>query len=308
MKDHAKEPRFRRPEFQRKLKKASMYSREIGSTEEPGAWYLARMLFSRKAAFLYLLIFLAAVYYLVFSPYFLVKKVALTTAGVKAEAVAAVLQELATQRTFFIPRNHLLLLNSQSFFPVLQKELPEVKRITYFRRHWPDWLEVGIEQREARYVWQSGLNYYFLDQDGIAFAKLPDYLPRLYPQGLIVDRSGAAVKLGQSLKIARQLAFVNELKREWPKAISQTSIASFSVPAVLSGDLFVKTSTGFEVYFDLERPVSDELGSLKLLLAEAIKPETYNGLAYIDVRLPNVAYYCYKDAACAETNESGIKN
>ncbi|MBI4050014.1 MAG: hypothetical protein HY398_01035 [Candidatus Doudnabacteria bacterium] len=300
MRDHAKEPRFRRPEFQRKLKKASRYTRRAESLDGPRFAVFGILLRSRLAQVFGILFFLTLVYFLVVSPRFLVKKVSLTTPGASPEAVAQVLLALRRERTFLIPRNHLLLLNSRNLFAALQSELPEMKRITYFRRHWPDWIELGIEQREARYVWQSGNNFYFMDQDGIVFARLTNYLPQDYRQDLIVDRGSGGVKVGEQIEVKRHLEFINELKAEWLAQIAQPKIASFAIPGVLSSDIFAKTALGFEVYFDQERDAAVQLANLKLLLNQEIRPETYDGLSYIDVRLPNVAYYCYKDAPCAQ--------
>lgn len=300
MRDLTREPRFRGREFRRKLKKASTYTRKAASLEEPRFDALRSLLRSRAVRSLLLLVALAGIYYLVFSSYFLVKKVSVTTEGVQPGAIAEVLQSLRRHRTFFVPKNHILLLTKDSLLEALRTTVPEIKGITYYRRHWPDWIELGIEQREARYVWQSGENFYFIDQDGIPFAKLQNYFPELYTQELIVDRAAADVKLGEQLEAREHLAFIENLKSEWDGQIFQTKIAGFSIPGALSSDVFARTAFGFEVYFDLERGVSAQLSSLKLLLELEIRPETYNGLSYIDVRLPNVAYYCYKDALCAK--------
>lgn len=251
---------------------------------------------------LVLVLFGAIAYFFTLSNVFLVKKAAVRSPGLSAEQVSEVLKKLGQTRTFLVPRNHILLLNEKSLLQALQSDFPEVRRVTGFRRIFPDKIEVAVEERQPRYVWQSGENYYFLDQDGIVFEKLPaDQLAEV-SQVLIADRTAASVKVGQDLGIGKSLAVIQELKILWPKFVTQTDYVIFSLPGTLSPDILVKTRIGFEVYFDLNRRVKTQLNGLKLLLSQEIKPETYGGLSYIDLRLPTVAYYCYRDAPCALEN------
>ena len=150
-----------------------------------------------------------------------------------------------------------------------------------------------------KYVWQSGSDFYLLDQDGVVFQAIASYAPETFSQALIIDTSAAPVTAGEGLSIKPILEFVSRAKDAWQTHINQAGLVHFSVPGGKSQDILVKTTIGFNVLFDLERDPVEQLENLKILLNREILPETHGGLSYIDLRLPHMAYYCYKDAPCA---------
>lgn len=308
--DPHKQLRFRRPEFQEKLARARRYQRKVVVGEEGGRSKFFQKIglrsnSSRIGAGIFLLLI---AYFLFISRIFLVKHAEVVASGVGEAEVSEVLQRMEYQQIFLIPSNHILIFSQKRFLAALQKELPEIRRLSSFKRLFPDKVRVALEKREPLYVWQSGENYYLLDQDGVVFQKITNYQPAAFTQTLISDRTRREVKVGEELPIQTILHFVQETQRLWEKFVPQTSLVSFSVPGIKSLDIFAKTAIGFEVYFDLERKAETELKNLNLVLAQEIKAETYSGLSYIDLRLPTMVYYCYQDAPCALENESSKTN
>lgn len=305
-KQFQKPSRFRRPEFQQKLARARKFQRQAEPVPQ-GLWlsFLRRLgLRSVLARVFALLLILGVAYLLAFSPIFLVRKVTLA-AGTDSEAaqIRAVLGKMEQTRKYLIPSNSIFLLNRSDLLRAIQRDLPAIRQLSDFALEFPDGVKLGIKKREPQYVWQSGSNYYFLDQDGVVFQQIAGYASTTYSQTLIADRTAQTVQVGEDLGIKPILQFIQTLQNLWAQQVPETAFASFSLPTTLSLDLFVKTSSGFQVYFDLNRPVRPQLANLHLLLSQEIKPETYSGLSYIDLRLPTVAYYCYKDAPCAPENQ-----
>ena len=300
----ARQLRFRRPEFQAKLARARRYERQtIVVPESWGSRFLSglglRSAWRRGIAILFLILLF---YFLTLSRVFLVRQVSVLGEGISPAEVEDVLQSLEKQRRYLVPRNHILLLSKRQLLLALQDELPEVRQITRFKRGFPNQLALAVEKRKPLYVWQSGESYYLLDQDGVVFQKVLTYEPSSFAEVLLADQTQAPVQVGQALPIGKPLQFVEKVKNQWPREIPQTTFASFVLLGSLSPDITVKTGLGFQVYFDLDRSVEAQLRNLNLLLAQEIKPETYSGLSYIDLRLPNIAYYCYLDAPCAPEN------
>ncbi len=290
--------RFGSPKFKDKLAKARNYQRN-----DPALFKRSKFLF-----FFLGILLLAIAYYLALSPRFLVKSVKFAPQGLNSELVADALKKMSGKRVYLIPSSHILLLTRQRFQKELQTEFPEIRKITSFKRLPPDRIEASLELREASYIWQSGEDYYLLDQDGVVFQKLLNYEPLAYSETLIVDRTLQPVTVGETLDVQMILEFINLAQELAPQEVPEVGLLSFSVPSVKSLDIFAKTSVGFEVYFDLERSVKAQLKNLALLLRQEIKPETWSGLSYIDLRLPNLAYYCYKDAPCAPESQSITNN
>ncbi len=285
----AREVRFRKPEFQEKLARARRYERKIGSSRWPR--YLA------------LVCALVVLYFLAVSNKFLVRQADANENGPTAEQIQNALAKLHHSRLWFIvPSNHILVIDKASLLPELRRVEPGVRSIKNMKKMWPNRLVLNIEMREPRYVWKSGEKFFLLDQDGVIFEQIPSYTPEAFSQSLIVDSSAAALSPGDMLAIQPVVKFIEEIKSLWPSQINETDIKSFAVPAMRSKDIVVKTGIGFSLYFDLARSVSEQLSDLRIVLREQIRPETYAGLSYIDLRLPSVAYYCYKDAPCAPEN------
>ena len=285
-----KTSRFRNPEFRDRVAKARQYERNPNF----------RKRFKRAA------IILAAffvLYYLGVSSRFLVAKVESGDSNLTAEQITDVLKRMQKQRIgYLVPKNHFLVLSKTSLLAALQQELPQVRSIQNFKKRFPDTLAVGIEERTPLYVWQTHANYFLLDQDGVIFQRIESFSPETFSQILITDQSGSAVKPGDQLGIQPILDFIVQIKNNWAASISQTAFVSFSAPGTKSQDLILNTSTGYSVLFDLTRSPQTQLSNLRLLLSQEIKPETYTGLSYIDLRLPTTAYYCYRDAPCAQDN------
>jgi hypothetical protein len=299
-----KQFRFRRPEFQRKLKQARQFQRKTDPVPE-GFWarVLQRLglgsIFSRAVATIVLLV---VVYFLTISQTFLVRAAVVHNSDLDNSQISEALHAMEQHRVYLIPSNHMVLLTKARLLRALQNELPQIRGITSFKRELPNKIELSLELRQPKYVWHAGQDYYLLDQDGVVFQKILDYQLTAYPEVLITDQTGEPVQPGQHLDVSGILNFVDSVETAWPQTVTQTSVQGFSLPGSLSLDIFIKTGIGFSVYFDLGRSVKTQLSNLALLLNQAIKPETYAGLSYIDLRLATTAYYCYKDAPCAPEN------
>ena len=291
-----KEIRFRRPEFQGKLKRARKFERR-NEKEEPSR--LRQIWPWAGVAFL-----IAAAYFLFFSRVFVIE-------SSNNEQANKAIARLARQHRYLIPKSHLVILTRRSLLLEIQKDNSEARRITGFKKIFPNGLEVAIEMREQRYIWQSAASFYSVDQDGTLYEVLagpppsPPHEEGSQRGGLVItDRSAQPVAVGTKISDPRLVPFLDKLQELWPKQIHDVEIISFSIPAVGNSDIFVKTKTGFQIYFDLGRKVEAQLASLNLVLSREIDPATFTGLSYVDLRLPRQAYYCYLDAKCAPENST----
>jgi len=284
-----KQVRFQHPEFREKLEKARRYARQA-----PGPR-------SRFVQILGILFLFSVLYFLTVSKIFLVSNAAVN-GGADQKQIVDVLTYLGGKRFYLIPKNHILLLSQKRLLAELQAKLPTVRKITSYRRILPNSIELTVEAREPRYIWQSGSNYYLLDQDGVIFEKIANYAPESFPQVIISDGSAENLAVGQPLNINESLDFIKHLQTFWAEQMRDIGFVGVELPGRKSPDIFVRTSLGFRVYFDAKRSAGAQLANLKLLLYQEINPETYTGLSYIDLRLPNIAYYCYLDAPCAPEN------
>ena len=296
-----KKKRFQRPEFQRKLERARRYARK---PKEKPKGLASRLLIlfgfkSRVGRVTAIVFILLVVFYLAISSTFLITQAVVEQGGPASKQIEDVLFRLQKERTFLIPQNHVILLSRDNFLEALQKEVPDVRDVTSYQRIPPNKLKISVEMREPKYIWKTGIESYFMDQEGVIFQRVLNYDPAVLQQPLVVDKTGQEVVVGQKIKIEKALSFLKGLEDYWSEEISNLQYTGITLPGTASIDIFVTTNLGFEVFFDLNRGAKGQLQNLELLLTQEIPPETHTGLKYIDLRLSNVGYYCYRDAECA---------
>lgn len=282
--------RFRQSDFQGKLTRARKYQRKL----EANTWQKLSIV----GKFLILAFVLTGVYFFAISNFFLINSADLKETDITAEQVNDVLVKLSRKRLYYlIPSNHILVLNKSRLFSALQAELPEVKDITNVKRKFPNHLEFTAEKRSTQYIWKTGFNYYVIDQDGVVFRKIEQYAPELYAEKVITDKTGTQAIVGENLKIEPVLLFIKEIENNWGKYLDNTAVAEFFLPGKQGLDLILRTSSGFDIYFDLQQDPILQLGYIKLLFDQEISLSMQNNLKYI--RILDKAYFCLKGAPCA---------
>lgn len=297
--------RFRRPEFQKKLASARRFQRKSEPLPETQTLKVLGWvgLGTRLARIFAAILVLLVIYFLTLSDFFLVKTALPATEGsLTAEKLNEALERLGHERSYLVPKNHFLLLTKARALQALREQFPEIKQIVSYKRVFPDVIELSLLERRAEYVWQSGNDYFFLDQDGIAFEKILPPEPGTFGQMLINDRAGTPVVLGEAAKNPKVLNFISTLTEKWGSQIDEAAVQNIEIPNPASADIIVKTTQGFVVYFDLERDALVQLENLAYLLKQEIGSDRQGGLSYLDLRLPNIGYYCFKDAPCAFEN------
>src|SRR3989344_7818638 len=147
-----KQSRFRKTEFQEKLERARGFQRK--SSSQP-------VVRSRKTRWLAILFLILIFYYLAISNRFLVQDTVLRDDSLAQADVNRVLRAMAGSRVaLFVPSNHFLVFNQKRLLAAVQNEFPEIRSISYFHKVFPNRVEIGLEKRQALYVWKSGSEYY----------------------------------------------------------------------------------------------------------------------------------------------------
>ncbi len=293
--------RFRRPEFQEKLVRARRFARKSEPVPESlGPRFLKAIGLGKTWVRLLLAaILLTALYFLLVSKVFLVTDALILSGGPPQDELQNALSKLSRQRVYLVPKNHLLIFNKTRALAALQADFPEIRSIESFQRIFPNKAILAITERRPQYIWKTGQDYFYLDQDGVAFQNIASFNAASQTEPVISDETASKVSLGLPFKARALFGFADNLRRVWPQQIFSTGFSEFSLAGVASTELKVKTTAGFVVYFDLGRDAEIQIKNLAYLLNSGIKPETIGGLSYIDLRLPNVGYYCFKDAPCA---------
>ena len=223
-----------------------------------------------KIIILTLILFVALIYLIFFSPVFKVKKIDLM--GKPSEAGQTYLESFVGTNIF---RLHPSAMSDE--LKILDPEFGDINVAAGI----PNVIRVKFETRQAVSIWQTGTNFYLVDNNEIAYQKID-----AKPDNLILVVDNKAVAITPPVQIASS-NFVEFLKKVQVKIIDsgleidhyEINETTFQVDAV--------TKQGIKIIFDTTRPASDQMDALKTVY-DAHKNEIKQ---YLDVRVQGKVYY-----------------
>lgn len=152
----------------------------------------------------------------------------------------------------------------------------------------PNTLRVKFQERSPSLVWNSGANFYLVDDNQIAYKQVeakPDNII------LVIDQKAVGIKLPEQIASSNFVEFLKNVKAKVTDSglevdhfeINETT---FQVEAVTKQDLPAGRQ-GIKIIFDTTRSVSDQIDALSNVYKDhkdAIKQ-------YIDVRVEGKVYF-----------------
>ena len=173
----------------------------------------------------------------------------------------------------------------------IKQKQPNIKELQILRGI-PDTLRVKLVERQPTLIWQVGETWFTLDPYGFIFRK--EIIQKnsdntlVYPGTdlpVVVDTTGLAVGVGQTIIRPEFITFIHGLKDRLPKEFglklvrAEVTETTFNVTAV--------TDAGWNILFDTTRPLDNQLRTLSGVLASK-RGEIHQ---YIDVRVRGWVYY-----------------
>ncbi len=233
-------------------------------------------------------------YMFVFSKYMVVNEITIAgTNKVDVNQVNTVIDAMSSERTFFVPKSNFFLFTRERVSNTLTASMPFIKTISKFKRTWPNKVEIEITERDPGFVLESNGRRYLIDDDGFVVTDNPQQegLP------LIMDQVDENFDIGKQLDNTKLVAFILSAHKQWSSKIN-VPIKETKIPGKASGEVQFVTNEDWGVFFDVNRSVSSQLSSLALILSKEVPLTKRPTLAYIDLRLKERAYYCFKDSPC----------
>lgn len=245
----------------------------------------------KKRAYLFLLtlILIGIIYFLFFSPVFLIDKISVgKTAKIPAAEIENKITKLIENTNWLIfPYRNLIVFPSEKISQSVKNDFQQIEKIE-FNKRFPDVLRVEIIEKEPVAVWASGGKYYAITEKGLIAYQLPLMLMRVNDLPVVKDNLNKSVKINDLVLDWKALQMVRELRQKFTER-TEINLRSFSVPASGAQEVHLETNEGFRIYFSTERATAAQLNDLVLALQEKIPVS--NRLEYIDLRVPNMIYY-----------------
>ncbi len=289
-----KKIKYRNLHFKRELEKARQYKRPARQLPETKtAVFLEKIgLGSRLSKFFTLLAFCLLVY-LVFIPNFLfIKSVQITGDSLvhKQQHEDIVASFLNSSRAW--PQKNLLLLSSGKLKQDLAKD-PWVISVDSVEKVWPNRLAIRLtERREFALVETKDAKMVF-SNDGRYLSTLtgsttPD-------NTLVVLKTSEDLSQDKPLPSA-SLELIRTLQQKIPE-ICHSTVSAYDIYPSTNPDVEAETAAGYKLIFDTSNDSTEVLDNLSVLI-DKLSQDEKNRLFYIDLRIKNKAYVCFKGTSC----------
>lgn len=236
-------------------------------------------------AFLFLGEIAYSVYFLI--P-FQIKEISISgNEKIGTEAIKAVIDDKIVQKAFFLQSKSIFLVNSAAIEKAVLTVFPQIEKVILGRRFF-DGLAAEIRERKPVATFRNSQDF-LIDREGIVFE------PALGANSLLrISRNGQAnleLKLGDRVLDKKLMAAILDieetLENEMKIPLSEVLIDS-------EEKLVVKTSAGWEIYFNAQKDLNWQSAKLKALLEKEIPENRRSDLDYVEVRFGNLAPYKYK--------------
>ncbi len=188
----------------------------------------------------------------------------------------------------FLSRSIFLLRVGKIEKEMLEK-FPQIFQVK-IKRKLPNFLLVNLKERIPVTIFLINEKQFFIDQEGIIFQEVSQPEEKF----LTIKTSHFTLqpKLGEKVlpkeTISSILKIESRLKELFDISLTEIFLTE-------EGRINLKTSEGFEIYFNLKEDLEWQLTKLQVFLEKELLPENRKNLEYIDLRFGNLVPYKYRD-------------
>lgn len=210
---------------------------------------------------------------LFYSPYFKIKDVIVEgNSLVPAEKIA----------TDGVIGKNIFRFDSEAAKNRIIKTAPIIEDVEIFRGI-PNAVKIVVLERAPTVVWQSGENFYLIDEKGIVDKQIAsaEYSELIH----VVDRKNMKVNIGSQVVGKDFINFLKQIKEKFSASTNINPTGYYVEETTF--DLYTQTDANFYIKFDTTRKAEKQLEDLKNIIV-AYRP---NIKEYVDVRINGWAYY-----------------
>ena len=302
--------RFQNPNFRQKLQQARGYRRPVRKIPETRLGiFLDHLGLNKLIVKILFFVLVLSLTYLIFAPNFLtIKKIEIS--GLNNETQTLALESVQTylKSNPFWPRSNLFLLSPEKLQKHLLSGNKKIEGVEKIAKQYPSTLKINLKQRYDRFLLKNTRGeLYTLSNDGIItrqlsqadFEQASSSLSTLVVFEILSDKV-----YYENQRVAPEDYFKN-LDEFLGRAKNdvQLTIKKLSANNIETYLLETLTAEEFVVKFDLNSELAKTFEQLKLLLKD-IGGARISSIKYIDMRIKDRGYICYKDAPCAQETEN----
>ncbi|MCK4453815.1 FtsQ-type POTRA domain-containing protein [Candidatus Parcubacteria bacterium] len=212
-------------------------------------------------------------YFLFFHSFFQIKNIEIFgNEKLKTEQIESLIEKDKNIFLFNIDKNKKKILEN---FPEITELLLE--------KDFPRSIKIQIEERKPVAIFCQNEKYFFIDKKGIVYEKA-EANSMLKIKNLTLNKE-LELRLGDEILTENQL---NQIIYIETKLKENLEIQIELAEIVSDQRLNIKTSEGWEIYFNIQEDIDWQLIELGLILKQKISPEKRGEIKYIDLRFEKV--------------------
>lgn len=237
------------------------------------------------SAIFFILLVISILIILFFTPYFRIQKINISGLNtIKENSIREIIdQELSRGR--LIKHNNIFVFNANSVKKAISKayllEWINIKKQTY-----PPKIDIQLEEKVSALTYLTDENCFNIDIQGLIVEKCNELSVGFIQ---IRDQSGAVKNIGDQVLGKENINYIIELDEQLKS--QGIGIRTFKIPDETSSDLRVLTQKGYEIYFNRNLSINEQLVRFNMLVKNEIKPENLNKISYVDLRFGEKIFY-----------------
>lgn len=237
-------------------------------------------------------------YMLFFSPFLRIKEIVIAGEdNLRNEEILPVVKGSLQGKYFdFLERDNFILASEKDIREGLLERFKRIESVEV-AKEFPNKISVDIKERKSMLIFCDGACW-VIDEKGQVFMEADFSSNELGEHDLIVLRNIQQKNIPkEDVYIENNLMqFAIEIKDKLKSELGIEIEKEYFTPALISGDLRIKTSEGWKIYFNKNLGTKKTFEMLKVILDNNIDADKRADLDYIDLRVSNKAYYKSKKA------------
>jgi hypothetical protein len=222
-------------------------------------------------------------YWLIFSSFFQIREIKVYGAEkVSVEDIRGLAEKKISRKILFFSTKSIFSADLNEISAAILKEFPRLAQVS-IKRSFPDSLLLRAIERKpiGTYCWNQ--ECFFLDKEGVIFEEALS--GKKMPIFRIEARNSKAV-LGEKILEKEKMTAALKIIQNLEEGLKIEPTELIFSPAKLT----LKTSEGWNIYFDPAGDIDWQIIKLNVVLEKKIPPEKRKNLEYIELRFGDRAY------------------
>ena len=218
-----------------------------------------------------------------------------------SDLMTVINDKLSAKYFNLISANSYFFVSSEELAKKLSKQFKLIEAVKV-DKVFPSRLNVEIKERIVSMAFCKKEDCYLIDENGRVFSRLSDSQDQIDQADLIFlyDEGSNEISIQNIFFEPSEVEFIGKVRSLVKSEIGLATDKTITTPSLVSREYHLRTSEGWDIYFNSEFGIQKEMDMLKVVLEKQISKEDRTKIQYIDLRTENKVYYKIK-------NEEGEK-